>query len=96
MQKITASLSQLRAPKRAPVDPSPVRVSSRPLTKLTKKGQFTLRVNANAECARTCFSYVRHWQWDADSNADAGKNQNLLDFIPGNVAVMLTLTRGVN
>ena len=27
MQKITASLSQLRAPKRAPTDPSPVRVS---------------------------------------------------------------------
>ncbi len=26
-----------------------------------------------------------------DSNTDADKNQNLLDFIPGNVAVTLTL-----
>ncbi len=33
---------------------------------------------------------------DADGNAEAGKNLNLLDFIPGNVAVTLTLTCGVN
>ncbi len=33
---------------------------------------------------------------DADGNAEAGKNRNLLDFIPGNVAVTLTLTCGVN
>ncbi len=44
------------------------------------------------------FSHVQHWQCDADGNADAGKNRDLLDFIPGNVAVTLTLTltSGVN
>ena len=60
------------------------------------EGAFTQGVNANAECSHNdTFSHVRHWRHDADGNSDAGKIRNLLDFIPGNVALTLTLTLGV-
>ena len=63
----------------------------------SKHQSFTPRVNANVGCAHTyTFSHVWHWQRNPDSNTDAGKNRNLLHFIPGNVAVTLTLTLGMN
>ena len=45
----------------------------------TSTGPFTPHVSANAECAHN----VRHWQCDADGNADAGKIETCLILSQG-------------